>query len=162
MPATSLRLYWLLPFLMLPSLDMSYGQERKGNLGLGAQAGDPYGLTFRWYQNQQIVFDALLSWGFDGHFTLNAHQLLERRLEDSPLNFFIGPGILFGTREQPNARDLVLGVSSRLGVNFFSGDFEVFLHLTPRLNIIINPEAELGGGVGLRYFFRSRNKSSAP
>lgn len=147
---------WMAVLWMTVCTPLAQAQDRQGNFGLGAQAGEPYGVTLRWYYTQQTVFETLASWEFDGEFALNIHQLAERRLEDSPLNFSWGPGLLIGRREQPDAKDLLLGVSSRFGVNFFSGDFEVFLHLTPRLNVIINPRAELDGGIGLRYYLRRK------
>jgi len=49
--------------------------------------------------------------------------------------------------------ELALGLSASVGINYFVERFEVFLQLTPRLNLIPRTNADLGGGVGLRYYF---------
>jgi hypothetical protein len=47
----------------------------------------------------------------------------------------------------------VIGISGQFGLNFFVEQFEVFLQLTPRLHVLPATDGDVGGGVGLRYYF---------
>lgn len=123
-----------------------------GSVGLGGQIGDPSGITLKWYDRPGFAYEVLAAWDLDDFLFLNLHGLFERRLQDSPLNYFFGPGAYIGVEDRGD-NDLVLGISGSFGLNFFTERFEVFLQLTPRLNVVPNTRGELGGGVGLRYYF---------
>jgi hypothetical protein len=124
-----------------------------GSVGLGGQIGSPSGITLKWYEGPGRAFDLFGAWDLDDFFFLNLHMLFERPLTDSPLNLFYGPGAYIGVHERRGDDDLVVGISGNFGLNFFTERFEVFLQLTPRLNIVPDTEGRVGGGVGLRYYF---------
>ncbi|MDX1741548.1 MAG: hypothetical protein R3178_09655, partial [Rhodothermales bacterium] len=95
----------------------------------------------------------LAAWNLDRFFYLNAHSLRERALEDSPLNYYIGPGVIVGVRDRTSDdSEFVAGVSAEGGLNFFTERFEVFLGLTPWFRVIPEPDLFLGGGVGIRFY----------
>lgn len=151
----------VLALALLPSA--AHGQTRpQGTVGLGGQVGDPSGVTLKLYRSQGLgleryltvsAFDFLAAWDLDNFFYLNAHVLTERPIEDSPLNYYLGPGLVFGVRDERPGSDVVLGVSAQFGLNFFVDAFEVFLHLTPQLHLVPETEGRFGGGLGLRYYF---------
>ena len=122
--------------------------------GLGGVIGAPTsGLTLKVYQNPGFAYDFTASWDLDDFFLLSGYGLFEQNLEDSPLNYFYGPGVIVGAQQHGEAEsDLILGISGNFGINFFRERFEVFLQLTPRLNLIPSTTGDLGGGVGLRYY----------
>ena len=127
-----------------------------GNVGLGGQIGDPSGVTLKLYEHPGFAYEFLAAWDLDDFFFLNAHVLFERSIPDSPLRYYLGPGVLIGFRETEPGRDeddVVIGISGQFGVNFFVERFEVFLHLTPRLSVIPETDGDIGGGIGLRYYF---------
>ena len=129
-------------------------QAPPGDTGLGGQIGDPSGVTLKLYQRPGFAFDFLAAWDLDRFFFVNAHALYERPIPDSPLRYYLGPGVVVGVNEGPDEEnDAVIGVSGQFGVNFFVDQFEVFLQLTPRLNVIPDTDGHIGGGVGLRYYF---------
>ena len=158
------RLLTLLPLLcLLLAAEAAIAQPEGRRLGLGGQVGDPSGLTLKLYRNAGLPFDRLFTteaitflaaWDLDEAFFLNIHLLKERPIQNSPLRFFLGPGGLMGIEDTRNGLDVTLGVSGTFGVNFFREDFEVFLQITPRLNILPDTEGNFGGGIGLRYYFR--------
>lgn len=123
-----------------------------GTVGLGGQVGSPSGITLKWYDRPGFAYDVLAAWDLDDFLFLNVHGLFERPIPDSPLNYYFGPGAYIGI-EEGRDDDIVLGISGNFGLNFFAAPFEVFLQLTPRLNLIPDTDGDFGGGVGLRYYF---------
>jgi hypothetical protein len=131
-------------------------------VGLGIQVGDPSGISLKVYRRSTTrkgilgtvdAYSFLAAWNLDSFFYLNAHALKENALEDSPLNYYIGPGLIAGFRDNSTrGNDFVAGISVEGGVNFFTERFEVFLGLTPWFRVIPDPALYLGGGVGLRFY----------
>lgn len=132
-------------------------------VGIGGQVGDPSGLTLKIYRRgargqgpfrSAQAFSFLAAWDLEDFFFLNAHALYERPIPDSPLNYYVGPGLVIGIDDRPRRNaDFVLGISGDFGLNFFTEHFEVFLELTPWIKVIPDTEGSLGGGIGLRYYF---------
>ncbi len=159
----------LLPALlfigMLPveAQAQSYAHSPPGQTGLGGIIGTPSGLSLKIYGTDRSSFtayDFLLAYDLDRFFFFSLHGLFERPLPDSPLNYFFGPGALLGARERPrDNNEMVLGLSVNFGINFFTERFEVFLQVTPRLHLIPATEGDLGGGIGLRYYFGKRHET---
>jgi hypothetical protein len=131
-------------------------------LGLGLQVGDPTGISVKRYRSASTrkgilgtvdAYSFLAAWNLDQFFYLSAHALKENALEDSPLNYYIGPGVIAGVHERSSTDDdFVVGVSAEGGLNFFTERFEVFLGLTPWFRVVPEPGLFLGGGVGLRFY----------
>lgn len=155
---------WKAAFALLTSLALltssqALAQPAGGTLGLGGQVGGDSGLTLKSYRTDGLPFqnllharaaDVLLAWNLDGFFFVDAHLLREEPIPDSPLHYFLGPGLFF----LAGGDEFATGVSGNFGVNFFSGPFEVFIQLTPRLGLLPATSGTLGGGVGLRYYLR--------
>lgn len=138
--------------LLTFSARTSHAQAPPGRLGIGGQLGDPSGISLKLYQHSGFAYELLAAWDLDDFFFLNGHGLYERPIPDSPLRYYLGPGLLVGFRDRPNDDDVVVGISGQFGINFFVERFEVFLHLTPRLGILPDTDGDLGGGIGLRYY----------
>jgi len=138
-------------FYLPPSV---HAQAPAGSVGLGGQIGDPSGLTLKLYQRSGLAYDLLAAWDLDDFFFLNGHVLYEKPVPDSPLRYYLGPGVVLGLRHSPRSEsdDVVIGISGQFGLNFFVEQFEVFLQLTPRLDLLPGTKADVGGGVGLRYY----------
>ena len=139
-----------------------HAQRTPGAVGLGGQVGAPSGVTLKVYNPNTISYDFLAAWDLDDFLFLNVHGLYERplRLEGiSGVEYFFGPGGYIGFEDRDGddngtEEDVVLGISGRLGINVpFENRFEVFVQITPRINLIPDTEGDLGGGVGLRYYF---------
>lgn len=131
-------------------------QSPAGPIGLGGQIGDPSGVTLKFYQRPGFAYDLLAAWDLDDFFFINFHGLYEKPIPDSPLRYYLGPGFVVGFREDRRSDrndEVVIGISGQFGLNFFVEQFEVFLQLTPRLHVLPATEGDVGGGVGLRYYF---------
>lgn len=129
-----------------------------GRLGVGGQIGNPSGVSFKLYRETDDPLDIFLpigaiellaAWDLDEFFFFNAHLLHERPIEASPLRYFLGYGLLAGVDKE----DFAIGASLTGGINFFVENFEVYIQVTPRLTVLPSTRGELGGGVGLRFYF---------
>lgn len=134
-------------------------QRVPGAVGLGGQVGDPSGVTLKIYNPNTISYDFLAAWDLNDFFFLNLHGLYERPLElenVSGVEYFFGPGGFVGIRDraEPVEDDFVFGISGRIGVNIPLEDrFEFYAQFTPRINLVPDTEGDLGGGIGVRYYF---------
>lgn len=134
-------------------------QRASGAIGIGGQVGDPSGVTIKVYNPGSLSYDFLAAWDLDDFFFLNVHGQYERPLElenVSGVEYFFGPGGFVGIRdrEEPVEDEFVLGISGRIGVNVPLEDrFEFYAQLTPRIHLVPDTEGDLGGGIGVRYYF---------
>ncbi len=150
----NLLLPGLLALVLARSLAVApaHAQQRRSDTGLGGQIGDPTGITLRLYDRASFVYDFLAAWDLDDFFFLNVHGLRERSLENSPLSYYYGPGVIFGIERRRRQNELVVGISGNFGINYFVERFEVFLQLTPRFTLTPRTVGDIGGGIGLRYY----------
>lgn len=140
---------WLIVALLVLGPSRLGAQPLTQSWGPGGQVGDPSGLTVKYYPNQLMAYELVLSYDIGDSFLLfNGRYLFEQPIPESPLHFFLGPGVTFASEDDGAA----MGASGTLGLNFFRERFEVFLHFTPRLNLVPDTEGYLGGGVGLHYY----------
>lgn len=132
-------------------------QRAPGAAGLGVQAGEPSGITLKLYNPNQPSYDFLAAWSFDDFFFLNVHALFESRLSaenvEQPVQWYIGPGAYIGVSDDEGS-EAGLGVSGTIGLDILLADhFELYLQATPRFELVRETEPNLGGGIGLRYYF---------
>lgn len=131
-------------------------QDFEDNIGLGGQIGEPSGITMKVYEPGGMSYDFLAAFDLDDFFYLNVHGLFERQIDDDEnLNLFYGPGAFVGIYDRPRDRDddVALGVSGRVGINFYIEEFELFAQITPRIEVIPATDGDIGGGLGFRYYF---------
>lgn len=134
-------------------------QRVPGALGIGGQVGDPSGVTIKIYNPTGVSYDFLAAWDLDDFFFLNMHGQYERSLDVenvSGVEYFFGPGAFVGIRDrdEPVEDDFVLGISGRLGINVPLEDrFEFYAQFTPRVSLVPDTDGDLGGGLGVRYYF---------
>lgn len=139
-------------------------QKTGGNIGVGFQVGDPTGLNLHIRSTKPMRLDILFAWDFDDDdrdfFFVNVHGLWFKPLSSSPaFNFYYGPGAFIGIRDNDghgnndNDDDAVFGVSGNFGINYEFDRFDIFLQLTPRLELISETDFDIGGGLGMRFFF---------
>lgn len=126
-------------------------QRDPGSTTLGLQVGQPGGVTAKLYRTSSIAYDAVLTGDGDDFLRLYLSRLWERPLPESPMHVYYGPGTLVGGRRTATALRPELGLSASLGFNFYAERFEVFLHVSPLLQLHPTLDPTLGGSVGLRY-----------
>jgi hypothetical protein len=130
---------------------------RPFDLGVGAMAGRPGGLTLRLYlvprrELPQYAVDVLLGSDLDEVTFVDLRLASERPLPESPLHAVVGAGVVVGNDGTLGPQNAIFGLSTLVGVNFFAERFEVFLQLSPRLRLRPSLNGTFDGGVGLRYY----------
>ena len=138
--------------------NIAYSQ-RPGGVGLGIQLGGPSGLSLNLPTSGRASVDLLAAWDLDDFFFLNGHALFQQQLGSAPeLGVFYGPGLFIGLRDRDKGRwnfedEVYAGASGTIGLNYFIGQFEIYLRATLRLQLIDKTDGSAGGGLGLRYYF---------
>jgi hypothetical protein len=131
-------------------------QRTSGSVGLGGQVGAPTGVTLKFYNAGGPSYDVLAAWDLDDFFFLNVHAQFNQPINAENvdgLEWFIGPGAYVGVIDRVED-EAVLGISARGGLNYvLDRRFEFFVHLTPRFDLVPETDADVGGGVGFRYYF---------
>ncbi len=142
------------------ALSSVHAQRSSGAVGLGGQAGDPSGVTLKVHNAGAPSYDFLAAWSsVSDFFFVNGHALFENPLPaenvEQPLEWFIGPGAYVGFFENnaPND-DVVVGISGTVGIQIVLAEhFELYVQATPRFDLAPETDGDLGGGLGLRYYF---------
>jgi hypothetical protein len=131
------------------------GQVKSGSVGLGLQVGDPSGLTLKFYNGGKASVDILAAWDLNDYLFVNVHALYHKPLGGARnVNFFYGPGAFISFYERGRYEDYIgAGISGNFGLNVFFDRFELFAQITPRLQVLEFTDGDLGGGVGLRFYF---------
>ncbi|HMQ49454.1 MAG TPA: hypothetical protein PKA00_18395 [Saprospiraceae bacterium] len=135
-------------------------QPSSGQFGIGIQFGDPSGLSMRIHKPSGMSADILLAWDLDDFFFANVHGVFEQPISGSGnFNFIYGPGAFIGLRDRGNGNlfdgtdEVNLGVSGVAGLNVYIEQFEIYVRLTPLLLLVDRTDAEIGGGLGFRFYF---------
>ena len=133
-------------------------QRTTGAVGVGGQLGEPTGLTLKVYNENAPSYEILAAWDLDDFFFLNGHALFEHRIDastlDPALEWYVGPGAFIGVVDNPSEDEVGLGISGALGLHLvFSQQVELYVQVTPRIGVIPETEGEIGGGLGVRYYF---------
>ncbi|NUO02660.1 MAG: hypothetical protein HUU01_18795 [Saprospiraceae bacterium] len=125
-------------------------------VGIGVQFGQPSGLTLKFYNPSAMSVDILAAWDLDDYFFVNVHGLWEKPLSgNGKFRFFYGPGAFLGIRDYGNRfeDEISIGISGSLGLSAWIDRLELYLQVTPRLEVIERTDADIGGGFGLRFYF---------
>lgn len=136
----------------------AHAQRTSGAVGLGGQIGEPTGVTLKVYNANSPSYDFLAAWDLDDFFFLNVHALFEDDIAasnvDPDLNWFIGPGGFIGVSDAPGNDEAIIGGSGTIGLNLvFNRRVELYAQVTPRITLIPDTDGDVGGGLGLRYYF---------
>jgi hypothetical protein len=144
----------LMLMMSLGSAQQAHAQRAPGDVGIGGQVGSPSGVTLKVYRPGFPSYDILAAWDLNEFFFVNVHGLYERHLGNSErVHFFFGPGGFVGVDQEPEEDELIAGASGRLGLNVIIERFEIYAQITPRISVVPDTEGDVGGGVGLRYYF---------
>ncbi len=124
------------------------------NVGVGAHIGEPTGVTLKFHSAGGPSYDFLGAWSLQNdELFLNAHLLFENRISadnvDRPLEWFVGPGGFLILMDDPS-----IGASGTIGLNLILTDhISIYGRLTPRFALTPETGVDLGGGIGIRFFF---------
>lgn len=122
------------------------------SLAIGAEIGTPTGVTLLLPRSDRTALEFLGAWDLDDFIFLNAHALFTKSVDDYPdLHAIWGPGAFIGIRDSNNDA-VTVGISGKFGAGYSADPFEIYIHLTPRFELVSETDFHLGGGLGIRFF----------
>jgi hypothetical protein len=125
------------------------------DFGLGIILGEPTGLSAKLWTGGNNAFDFAAAWSFkgDGSMLLQAdyvwHNILTRASSGQLAVYYgIGGRVIFS--DDPNA-----GARIPIGLDyqFTSAPIDIFVELAPILDVIPETDFDLGGDLGVRFWF---------
>jgi hypothetical protein len=128
------------------------------DFGAGVVLGSPTGFTMKYWMDQISAFDGSLAYkfGHEDRFAITADYLWHIPLPvaasfPGKLPFYVGGGlrVLTGNDSEAGIR-IPLGLSLLLG----NAPIEFFAEVVPVVRFAPDTDADLDGGVGLRYYFK--------
>ena len=147
---------FLIAGLTIGAVSTADAQNLDGDVGIGGQIGEPSGITLKVHNEGGMSYEFLGAFDLDDFFYLNVHGLFENPIsDDEAVNLFYGPGGFIGIYDRPHDDDddIALGISGRVGINFYVEQFELYAQVTPRIEVIPETAGDVGGGIGFRYYF---------
>jgi len=133
---------------------LSFGSD--GAIGLGIILGEPTGFSGKYWTGKTTAFDAGAAWSFVGddffqiHGDFIFHNFNLFQVDKGKMALYYG----FGGRVQFADQTIVSGrVPIGISYQFEKTAIELFLEVVPMLDIIPATQADIGGGIGFRYFF---------
>jgi hypothetical protein len=138
--------------ILFSSLD--YSQSKK--IGAGIIAGEPTGLSFKYWLSENTALDAGLAWSFldENAVQIQADYLIHNfsliKISEGKLPFYFGIG---GRLKFSN--DLILGVRVPLGLAYIFNNepIDIFFEVVPILDILPETDFTISIAIGGRYFF---------
>jgi hypothetical protein len=142
-------------FVAVLGLLMASPALAQRSIGIGGQVGDPTGVTVR-IGSTGMAIDIAAGWNLStNRIFAQAHYIpgqIGLGVRPAAVRLFYGPGGFIGAGGSGN-QDATFGVSFNTGLSLWTGPLEFFGQITPRLQLVESTDFQLGGGVGLRYYF---------
>jgi len=145
--------------MFLAGTATSQAQPREG-IGIGIIAGEPSGISLKKWVDQTHAIDGAIALSLtdDNAFQVHVDYLFH---DNSSLStpelkgatpWYYGIGGRLMSRDD----DTHFGLRVPLGVTYLFADapLDVFAEIAPVLDIAPETELDLGGGIGIRYYFR--------
>ncbi len=128
--------------------------------GLGIILGQPTGLSFKRWTTEKNALAAGVAWSFIGiesfhlHLDYLWHSGIDTATEDiedaGNTLFYYGMGGRVTISDDPET-----GVRIPVGINFILSEapLDIFIEIVPVMLLLPDTDAELNGGIGIRYWF---------
>ncbi len=136
-----------------------------GSFGIGFEAGNPTGLSMKYWLDNITAVDSLIAWSFssekNSYFHLSSDYLYHffgiLDTKGIPIPLYCGGGLRFGYGEKisENGKDYKLGLRLPVGIEFIISNIpiDIFVEIAPIFDVIPKTDFDLNGGLGARYFF---------
>ena len=139
----------------------SYGPQSK-YFGGGLYLGEPTGLTVKGYLAQRLALDGVFAWSLnDEAFNLIgdiSYEFLDIRTDSQNFSipFYAGVGLKLGFDEDgENDGETEVGIRVPVGIafQFTKHPIELFLEISPGIQVAPDSEIDVTGGIGGRFYF---------
>jgi len=129
-----------------------------GDFGLGITAGEPTGVSLKFWSGSRTALDVAVGWSLDESEWVYAHaDYLWHRYDleiefPGALPFYVGAGARVLLHEGDESR---VGLRVPIGLDYLTDDrrFDLFLEVAPVVDLVPDTEFTLTGGIGARYYF---------
>jgi hypothetical protein len=139
-------------FILFFSLSI---QAQDSGFGIGVMAGEPTGLSSKYWMSRATAADFGLAWSVQNYLHVHADILMHKfdliNVSKGELPVYIG----LGARIMLSDPDLSIGVRVPVGLNyhFSSAPFDLFFEIVPILDLTPATEFDFNAAIGFRYFF---------
>lgn len=156
-----MRLSFIVAFVLVLSLSsLANGQIAlvdAGDIEVGILLGEPTGLSAKLWTTWNTAFDLGVAWSFGdgGNFHLHADYLFHNfdffDVDSGSLPIYVG----IGGRVRLEDDDSRVGLRVALGLEYIleNNPFSFFFEVAPIVDFLPETEADVNGGIGVRYIF---------
>lgn len=124
--------------------------------GVGIVLGEPSGLTAKLWLTESSALDGVAAWSFQdtGSFYFHADYLLHFHdlipAEQGIVPLYLGAGGNLALQDNPH-----IGARVPVGIEYIFQEIpvEIFLEAAPGIGIYPETELQMGGGLGVRFYF---------
>ena len=128
-----------------------------GDMEVGILLGEPTGLSGKLWTTGNTAFDLGVAWSFGdgGHFHLHGDYLFHNfdffDVDSGSLPIYVG----IGGRVRLEDDDSRVGLRVAIGLEYIleSNPFGFFFEVAPIIDFLPETEADVNGGIGIRYIF---------
>ncbi|HDQ25862.1 MAG TPA: DUF3996 domain-containing protein [bacterium] len=130
----------------------------KKGFGLGIIAGIPTGLSYKTFLSSETAIEAALAWNFSHSWItfqmdyLFMHNYSIFKIKEGKMPLFVG----IGGYASLASNWISAGVRVPVGIayEFRQSPVDIFLQVAPTLVVIPGTHFDVGGGIGVRYWFQ--------
>lgn len=144
----------VLLFTALPARSMTSRVGAAEDMGIGAAAGQPFGLTAKYWTSATTAWDGFIGYHWNRNFDLHGdylwHSFSSFNVSEGRMPFYIGVGARLNAGD-----DTHLGARFPLGVSYLSpsSPIEYFVQIAPILKVIGDfGGLDLDGQIGFRVY----------
>ena len=132
-------------------------QAQESGVGAGVVIGEPTGLCLKAWVGKHTAFDAGLALAFTGqesslhlHADYLAHHFGILKPEKGTVALYYGLGARMKLEEESR-----VGARVPLGLAYLFADvpLDIFLEISPILDLVPRTDVSINAGIGIRYFF---------
>jgi len=140
-----------------------------GDFEVGILLGEPTGLSAKLWASGNTAFDLGVAWSFGdgGHFHLHGDYLFHNfdffDVNSGSLPVYVGIGGRLRFEDDDDRNDLLddddddyrVGLRIAIGLEYIleSNPFSFFFEVAPIVDFLPDTEADVNGGIGVRYIF---------
>ena len=154
----------LAALLMLVAASSELAAQQAGQFGVGVIAGDPLGLTAKYWLGESQAIDGGVGFGDDysfyADFLWHLWNLFPQP-KQGKLGAYVGLG---GLIKADSDEDPSFGIRTLVGIDYWiqNHPIELFAELGPLFNVTPDTDVDLDGGVGVRFYFGGSAAANAP